>query len=57
MAEQRMFGDWQKKLVRVPTSLRLAQDDVAPRLPAELPAHVRERIMDMVGRISETVDR
>jgi hypothetical protein len=56
MADERYFGDWSMKLVRVRSNFLLAQDDVAIQLPAELPDSVRARIMNMVERISEDVE-
>jgi hypothetical protein len=56
MADERIFGDWSMKLVRVRSSFLLAQDDVVPQLPTELPEPVRARILAMVERISEVVE-
>jgi hypothetical protein len=55
-AEERMFGDWSMRLVRVRSSFMLAQHDVADQLPAGLPNAVRDRIIAMVERISEDVE-
>jgi hypothetical protein len=56
MADERIFGDWSMKLVRVRASFLLAQNDVVPQLPTELPEPIRERILAMVERISEDVE-
>jgi len=55
LTDERMFGDWTMNLVRVGSDLHLAQADVAPQLPAEFPDHLRERVMAMIGKISEGV--
>lgn len=54
---ERMFGDWTMKLVQVRSDFELAQADVAPQLPDDFPDHLRERVMAMVGKISEDVER
>lgn len=56
MIDERLFGDWSMKLVRVRSHFMLAQEDVALQLPSALPEHVRERILAMVERISEDVE-
>jgi hypothetical protein len=56
MADERFFGDWSMKLVRVRSNFLLAQDDVAIQLPAGLPDSVSARILNMVERISEEVE-
>lgn len=56
LSDERMFGGWSMKLVRVRSSFRLAHDDVVPQLPDGLPDHVRERILAMVEKISEDVE-
>jgi hypothetical protein len=56
MADERIFGDWSMKLVRVRSSYHLAHEDVVPQLPSGLPAHVRERMLGMVEKISEEVE-
>ncbi|NJC05961.1 hypothetical protein GGQ97_001754 [Sphingomonas kaistensis] len=56
MSDERIFGGWSMKLVRVRSSYHLAHEDVVPQLPAALPDHVRERILGMVEKISEDVE-
>jgi hypothetical protein len=56
MIDERVFGDWSMKLVRVRSNFLLAQDDIVPQLPEGVPDHVRARIMAMVERISEDVE-
>jgi hypothetical protein len=56
MSDERVFGDWTMKLVRVRSTFHLAQDDLVPQLPEGVPDHVRERIMAMVEKISEDVE-
>lgn len=55
MNDQRWFGDWSMRLVRVRSNFLLAQDDIERELPVELPHAVRERIIGMVEKISEDV--
>jgi hypothetical protein len=56
MSDERLFGDWSMRLVRVRSTFLLAQDDVAPQLPETLPDQIRMRIMRMVERISDDVE-
>lgn len=56
MSDERFFGDWSMRLVRVRSNYLLAQQDVVSALPVALPATVRERIVGMVERISEDVE-
>lgn len=56
MSDERFFGGWSMKLVRVRSNFLLAQDDVGIQLPAGLPDAIRTRIMQMVERISEDVE-
>lgn len=56
MVDRRFFGDWSMRLIRVPTTFMLARDDVALRLPPDLPEHIQARIMAMVEQISESVE-
>ena len=53
--EQRSFPDWSMELVRVSASYFDAKDTVADRLPGEVDAAVRERIVRMTESISGTV--
>ncbi|UUR08938.1 BLUF domain-containing protein [Sphingomonas glaciei] len=56
IADERVFGGWSMKLMRVRSSYLLAHEDIVPQLPAKLPEHVRERILGMVEKISEDVE-
>jgi len=55
-ANDRLFGDWSMELVRVRTRYLQAREDLVAALPADLPNPIRERIVDMVDRISEDVE-
>ena len=56
MADDRIFGDWTMKLVRVRSSFLLAQDDIVSQLPEDFPDHLRARVLGMVEKISEDVE-
>jgi hypothetical protein len=56
LADERMFGDWSMRLVRVRSSFMLAQHDVTGQLPAGLPDAVRDRILTMIEQISQDVE-
>lgn len=55
MVEEPSFPDWSMELVRVSASYFEAKETVAERLPATLPAEVRDRIIRMTEAISGNV--
>ncbi|WP_344710164.1 BLUF domain-containing protein [Sphingomonas humi] len=55
MVDERLFGGWLMRLVRVRSRYTLAQEDVIAQLPEELSPAIRDRILSMIGQISEDV--
>lgn len=56
LVEERLFVHWSMELVRVRFKYYDARDDIADRLPIDMPEPVCERILSMVQRISAPID-
>ena len=53
-AEQRTFPDWTMELVRVSASYFEARDTILDRLPQDVAAQLRDRVIRMTEAISES---
>jgi len=53
--DHRSFADWSMELVRVSASYFEAKDTVTDRLPSEVDAGVRDRVLKMTEAISGTL--
>lgn len=56
LADERLFVDWSMELIRVRLKYFDARDDIADRLPIDMPEPTCERILSMVQRISAPID-
>jgi hypothetical protein len=54
--EQRSFPEWAMELARVKADFLEAREHIAERLPASVPAKVRDRLIHMTELISGTVE-
>jgi hypothetical protein len=55
-SDQRLFGHWAMELVRVRARTFRTRDDLLEKLPANLPASVRDRVVAMAEAVAAEVE-